>query len=57
MTIMLADGDGLGGGRESFDESDEIGRFSLDHGIDGFEDIWKTGQLCLCNLGKDACLE
>lgn len=38
MSIVLAEGDGLGGGFDFF-ESVVIGLLSVDHGIDGFDAI------------------
>lgn len=54
MTMTLADGDGLGGGLDCFEASDEIGLFSVDQGIDAFEDILiETAGLCR----EDGCNE
>lgn len=44
--MTLADGDGLGGGLDSLDASDEIGLLSVDQGMDGLGGMLRKPRGC-----------
>lgn len=55
MSIVLAEGDGLGGGFDFF-ASVVIGLLSVDHGIDGFDAMVDRKYLGLINVRRvDPC--